>query len=347
MKTKNLLILSTALVSLSACNSGGGSSADSQTNQTSSISTKWINVGGKAPNFIGGSNSIIYDKKNNSFFGVVRDSNGFSNLCSISANATPTDSWKCNVSLPDGYSVLHEPRDTIIGDNNGHLYIYGINIPIKNENINNRYVLKYNINTSNWESAVQITYPTGMLEPWLPYHPMFISDMLIGVDINNPNDLATIDLSTGTISTESNFYNPKIYGAQTIANMTNLYYNNDDQLYTKSLISKGAVAQKVGAQQSAYYIGDLYADKENLYTCGSHNISYLPIGATESTPWQELPPTSIYTYYNNNGNELKETTSCDNIFANDNTIYAYAEVFESINQDSKVSTRLQLIKYQR
>ena len=186
-----------------------------------------------------------------------------------------------------------------------------------------------------------------MLEPWLPYHPMFISDMLIGVDINNPNDLATIDLSTGTISTESNFYNPKIYGAQTIANMINLYYNNDDQLYTKSLISKGAVAQKVGAQQSAYYIGDLYADKENLYTCGSHNISYLPIGATESTPWQELPPTSIYTYYNNNGNELKETTSCDNIFANDNTIYAYAEVFESINQDSKVSTRLQLIKYQR
>ena len=349
MKTKQILILSIILFSLSACNSGGSSSTNSQANQTDSISSEWTNVGAKAPNFIGGSNNVVYDKVSNSFFGIVRGSNEFSELCSISADAKSTDTWKCDTLFPNGYSVLHQPRQTIIGDNNGHLYVYGVNIPVNDENIDNRYILKYDIRNSSWESTIQVSYPAGTLKSWLPHRPFFSGNMILGVSSMNDNGLAAIDLNTGEINIESNFYDPNINGVQAISNGTDLYYANDNQLYTKSLTAKDTIASKVGSKQSAdYSIRDIYINNKYLYTCGSDNIFYISVNSTEnSASWIKLPPTSVYTYYNTNGYEIKETTSCDNIFANDHTIYAYGEVFESINQNSKISTRFQLMKYQR
>lgn len=344
MKLQYPLILTALISSLVACNSGSSGNSNVPPNDPGSVTSVWTNVGQQAPNFTNlDLTYLTYDKASHSFFGMELDGD---HLCSISAMASETDTWNCNISLPAGYQAIYSVKN-LFSNNNGDLFVYALQDPITSTDT---YVLKYNIESGQWDAALKIIDANGEgVLGSAPRGSVYQDNTLIGRE--SDSNLAQINLDTGVMTIESDFYIPKTHNEQQAINRSNLYYpayaptTYKQYIYTKDFISESSATQ-FGAEfpvDGAISIKGLSTDNTTFYVCTPNHIYSMGLNATTVTPWDEQPPTSIYTESINGEQLHTSSTGCEELVSVDGRLFAYAQVYE-LNQN-QLGIRMQLLKY--
>lgn len=346
IKTLSLFISATVL--LSACNSGGTGSTTSSS--TYSVSSKWSTVGVAIP-ATQSLSGLLYDKSVDEFFMTQSDDNGkVVDICHLPRNASESQSWSCDVMLPNEYLVY--TGKSLMGDNSGRLYLYAYK---KDVGIGSPMILSYDFknSSSGWSAqAVTQANPITPLNHWLfPSSSVYWNGLLIGIS-SLPNVLDMINLDNGVLEEVSNFYVPAADNRQAVIG-DNLYYSNNKYskagdaqkyIYVKSLVSQESATQ-VGMQLPEWNINSLSGSSQQVYACTGGNIYAISLSAGTKSQWSVLPPTSqLSVKYSNADSTILDSTGCYVVIEVNNTLYALAQVYESASNGANSEKTERLLK---
>lgn len=306
--TQNLMTIMLSLM-LSACGSGssgggGVSSSGGQGNASnkSTILSNWSTLNAQNNtdyiDTISGSNGIVFDNATQTLYNY----NG-STICQLNANVSVNTQWNCNILLP--LQFAQNFYSALFSDNNGHLYF-----------INDRSnLLIYDILRGIWTQKALTTsvYPGS-------YRNSVVVDNNVGYMVANNNDLISISLGTGKVTTVSNFFNPSAGSTISIDQQGNIYYQADGvgPIYSKN-ISGVNDAHQVGVRPPEFIIpSNIVTANGRLFICGSLTEYSIPTNADYLTKWDVLNKIV-------NDTDLSNQGGCEAMTLGNGFIYAYNE----------------------
>lgn len=275
-----IVFLTLVIVSFSACNSGSGGAGGG--NNPTPTPNQWVQVGTEPPL---ASNILMYDRVTNQLFMGLENSHL---LCSISADAAPSDEWSCTTSPPQ---ITFLDKTNYTTDGNGHIYfaaaMWQKNADDTITKIENIYT--YSTLTKTW-SIQQMDQIIVFDKEW------FYSNGLIYDGYGE----TAINLTTGTVSSYSPLA-PSVNGGHNsnlISTLNGVVYYQGSNLPT--IFSRNIQPSNIVTQfgKSLLDLFGITAMEQNIYVCGGSMsdgyVSYLPDSANSDAEWNKLPPPNYF-----------------------------------------------------